>query len=244
MSRIARKRAYLSAAFINDAKQPLMPGGRGVPLQAGDVVELGVHPIQSVTGQRTLRLVVEAVGDADGAAGGPPPSYIAAALRDHCAKDKVAAADSVSEPSSTPSSPSLKERLSSGPEAAIFGLRSEVVKDPGNTGEEGGGGQPAIEDEVVKDPGNTGEEGRRGRAACCWPLAPNCLTAWVRIAVRTRKLFVARAPPPLPTDVLLLSMQVPGWPGRRLPLARASFSSRAPSSAPLLSLPRPMYKPP
>ena len=222
MSRIARKRAYLSAAFINDAKQPLMPGGRGVPLQAGDVVELGVHPIQSVTGQRTLRLVVEAVGDADGAAGGPPPSYIAAALRDHCAKDKVAAADSVSEPSSTPSSPSLKERLSSGPEAAIFGSRSEVVKDPGNTGEEGG----------------------RGRAACCWPLAPNCLTAWVRIAVRTRKLFVACAPPPLPTDVLLLSMQVPGWPGRRLPLARASFSSRAPSSAPLLSLPRPMYKPP
>ena len=200
MSRILRKRAYLSAAFINDAKQPFMPGGRGVPLQAGDVVELGVHPIRSVTGQRTLRLVVEAVGDADGAAGSPPPSYVAAALRDHCAKDKVAAVDSVAE-TLPPSSPSLKERLSSGPEAAIFGLRSEVVKDPGNTGEEGGGWRAASKKGVnatkVRREGGERQPTASGQlAASGQPAAPSHLAApshpaawlWsrvVQIAVRT-----------------------------------------------------------
>ncbi|GAX76979.1 hypothetical protein CEUSTIGMA_g4426.t1 [Chlamydomonas eustigma] len=41
-SRVARKRLSLAAAYINGQK--LLPGDRGRPLEAGDVIELGVHP--------------------------------------------------------------------------------------------------------------------------------------------------------------------------------------------------------
>ena len=68
----------LSAAFVNG--QRLMPGDRGVRLQPGDVVELGVHPNRTNVG-KALRIVVAAAED-------DAPSHIEVALRAYASSPK------------------------------------------------------------------------------------------------------------------------------------------------------------
>ncbi|KAG1676355.1 hypothetical protein FOA52_001150 [Chlamydomonas sp. UWO 241] len=77
LSRVMRKRHRASAAYINGS--PLLPGGRGVPLRLGDVVELGMMPNRSNANTSALVLSVQPAGQPAALATAGQPTTVATA---------------------------------------------------------------------------------------------------------------------------------------------------------------------
>ncbi len=87
VSRVARKRRLLSAAHVNGGAVRLLPGDRGLPLRAGDVIEIGLHPTRADVEKAVRFRVVESAAPEptrDESPAAPPLGpYAEAALRAH-----------------------------------------------------------------------------------------------------------------------------------------------------------------